>query len=153
LRVGAVRSRLSYCYLMSISNSYCNSQFISEFPLGSDLCANHHNFRFHNNFRSHAKRSLSLLLTFRSYTQAGIFTTKPPTSCCISNIRFPVNKVPRPCLRVDAVMCMAVLSFNVSHSNGPGVHAKRIFQFYLVTHSNPFTSKSPLSTRSVFFHA
>ncbi len=39
-------------------------------------------------------------ITFRSYTQAGIFTTEPPTKNCTSNIIFIVNKAPRPCLRV-----------------------------------------------------
>jgi len=38
--------------------------------------------------------ALPLAITFRSYKQAGIFTTEPPTKNCTSNIRFPASQAP-----------------------------------------------------------
>jgi len=39
---------------------------------------------------------MSLLSTFRSYTQGGIFTGELPTKNCTSNIYFHFNKAMKP---------------------------------------------------------
>jgi len=61
-------------------------------------------FSQYESLQRNGKQKLMLPTTFRSYTQAGILTTKPPAKCCISNIYFHVNEAETPGLRVAAVM-------------------------------------------------
>jgi len=76
---------------------------------------------------------ISLPITFRSYTQAGIFTTESHAKNCVLIYYFHFNKAPKPGLRVGAVM--ARNSLNTRHLLKCELSLQVLFQQYQKAYS------------------